>query len=995
MQKTHKLKAAAALTALTLILVLMISPVTAFASARSSRMATTKAYKVGANEMFGINKTDSGYSGIAFDYLNAISRYTGDRYIYVDGTEEELFRKLKNGEIDLIPCVTEYERAYYEKLCGGANSNLFKTTGNSLISRFSAVYVYDKGEYGDTVMNDVSAIRHMNIGYLDSDKQEYFEDGKCIYSEIEGAEFIPYSKEDTMQGDFISGKIDAVMKDCLRPWSDETIVYQFPARSGYFVTRTDSEEFASKLESGLTSLFMDSPTFYGNVYERYVTNYGSRKFAYNAEQSDYIKSHSEIRVAYNLKYDTMHSYDKKSGTLSGVTGSLMEKLSENTGLNVVITPCGDLTECLSMLDNGDVDMVYGGIRSTDSFGQQNIYVTSPAINFPLVLMSRNGTDISDAMKISVNNSDIEAVASLEAFYPNANIVLAEDTREACEFAVSGSCNAVCLSGYDAMYFKNNGFSRLEMAKVLPINSTECFGLRAEDKELCGITENALVRINSSEVIANIYNMFEAGDTSSNQSPHLWLLIATFASFTVIIAGIIVLIVLRNKHTYETDPLTGGYSRKTFIDRSLRAIKKSGTTKWLLIIFDIEKFKFINDRLGYEAGDRMLERIYKTLGDHMENGESYARISDDNFACCIREVADDDVINRMQSIFDEFKRRNSLFVSYPVLFSAGVCRLAECIEEDGLAVDMNIAIDRCKIARKTIKGLHSSAVAFYDDKIRDKTLREKDFESLMPAALEKHEFMCYMQPKFGAKSRRIEGGEALIRWRSSEFGFIYPDEFIPLSEKNGFVVELDFFILEEVCKAMRRWLDMGLTPVVVSVNQSRMHLSHDDYIWRLREIVDKYAIPYEYIELELTETVFTENADLLLSIMQKLHDIGFKLSIDDFGSGYSSLNMLKDIPADVVKIDREFFNGTVHSDKGREVIMTVVDLAKRLKMHVISEGVETLDQVEFLDKINCDLIQGYYFAKPMPMSEFEALWFSELQNNGVTISANPKVTAPSK
>lgn len=298
--------------------------------------------------------------------------------------------------------------------------------------------------------------------------------------------------------------------------------------------------------------------------------------------------------------------------------------------------------------------------------------------------------------------------------------------------------------------------------------------------------------------------------------------------------------------------------------------------------------------------------------------------------------------------------------------------------------MNVAVDHCKIAKKTIKGLHSSAVAFYDAKLRDKTLREKDFESVMPKALEKHEFMCYIQPKFGAKSRHIEGGEALIRWRSSEFGFVYPDEFIPLSEKNGFVVELDFFILEEVCKAMRRWLDMGLTPVVVSVNQSRMHLSHDDYIWRLREIVDKYAIPYEYIELELTETVFTENTDLLLQIMQKLHDIGFKISIDDFGSGYSSLNMLKDIPADVVKIDREFFNGTVHSDKGRAVIMTVVDLAKKLKMHVISEGVETLDQVEFLDKINCDLIQGYYFAKPMPINEFEDMWFGELKKIGVAV-----------
>lgn len=976
MQKTHKLRTAATMLALMFLISLALSSVTAFAAPRS------RTFRVGANVMFGVSKTDAGYSGIAFDYLNAISRYTGDKYTFVEGTEEELFRKLKNGEIDLIPCVTEQERARYESLFGDGGEELFAKTGSSLISRFGAVYVYDNGTYCDTVLNDAKAIRRMNIGYLDFDKDRYFEDGKCVYSEIEGADFIPYSKEETMRGDFISGKIDAVIKDCLMPWSDETIVCQFPATNGFFVTRADNTELASRLEGGLTSLFIDSPTFYGNVYERYVTNYGSRKFAFNAEESDYIKTHGEITLAFNLQDDTMKSYDEKSGTLSGVVGLLVRKYSDETGLDIVIKPCTTLAECLDMLNSKEADIVYGGIRSTDTLGQ-DFYISSPAINFPLVLMSRDEDDISETMKIAVSTGNDEAIASLKHFYPDAGIVITEDMREACETVMKGNCAAVCLTGYDAMYLKNDGFSKLQMAKVLPIYSTECFATRVDDTGLSGITENALVRINSSEDIANVYNMFEVEDGSdSGRNTNMWLIVVVFVTFMLFIVGIIGFIVLRENRSYETDPLTGGLTRVTFMERSLRTIKKSGTNKWLMILIDIDKFKFINDRLGYEEGDRMLERMYKTLGDNMELGESYARISDDNFVCCIREVPDDDVINRMQSIFEEFKRRNSLFVSYPVQFSAGVCRLADCVPENDSVIDMNMAIDHCKIAKKTIKGLHSSAVAFYDAKLRDKTLREKDFEGAMPKALEKHEFMCYIQPKYGAKSRLIEGGEALIRWRSSEFGFVYPDEFIPLSEKNGFVVELDFFILEEVCKAMRRWIDMGLTPVSVSVNQSRMHLSHDDYIWRLREIVDKYAIPYEYIELELTETAFTENTELLLQIMEKLHEIGFKLSIDDFGSGYSSLNMLKDIPADVVKIDREFFNGTVHSDKGREVIMTVVDLAKRLKMHVISEGVETLDQVEFLDKINCDLIQGYYFAKPMPLEEFEKLWFKELKSKGV-------------
>ena len=356
------------------------------------------------------------------------------------------------------------------------------------------------------------------------------------------------------------------------------------------------------------------------------------------------------------------------------------------------------------------------------------------------------------------------------------------------------------------------------------------------------------------------------------------------------------------------------------------------------------------------------------------------MSDDNFVMTIKNATDIELTARLNGIFSEFERRNSLFVKYPVVFSAGICRLNQCISESRHGdVDINAAIDRCKIAKSTLKGTHYSSIAFYDGSIRDRALREKDYENIMPAALKRHEFQCYLQPKYGLRTRNIEGAEALIRWNSKEFGFISPGDFIPIAEKNGFVVELDFFILEEVCKTMRKWIDEGRKPVVISVNQSRLHLNYDDYIWRLREIVDKYDIPYEYIELELTESVFTENAEKLLKIMHKLHEIGFKLSLDDFGSGYSSLNMLKDMPVDVVKIDKEFFSDTMNTRKGRAVISTVVDLANNLDMDVISEGVETREQVEFLTEIHCAMVQGYYFAKPMPIADFEKLWYADLDD----------------
>ena len=950
-----------------------------FPASRASASSKTHTYRVGANVMFGVNKTDAGYTGLGCDYLNAIAKYTGDRFEYVDGTEEQLFRMLQNHEIDIIPCAMESELDYYENLLGGGeDGELFSLTRNALISRYGAVYVSDFGHFGDTVLNDVSAIRHMNIGFLKSDTQRFFVSNKLIYRDIDGAEFTSYNTEEEMKNDFFSGRIDAVIKDCLRPWSNETIVYKFPAKRGFFATRAD-DPVHDRLDDGLQELFREQPTYYGDVYERYVSNYGSQKFAYTAEEEEFIKNHSEITLAFNLEADVMQSYNTKSGELSGVAGLLVKKYAEATGLTVNVKTYPNLKECVDALDGGEADMIYGGVHAAGDLERDGYYISAPAVNLPLVLAGKEGTALDDSASIAVNNGNGEAVNSLARFFPGAKLVYSDNITNGCAMAVKGNCSAVCMTGYDAMYLKNNGYPDLTILEVLPVSSEECLALRHDDKGLCGITESALARINGSDTVANLYNILEVEKHASKRDNNIWFIIMVFSALAVIIAGIAAIIILENKRRAVTDPLTGGLTKHTFITAAEKAVKKSGTNKWALAVFDIDKFKFINDHLGYEEGNRMLERMHKALGASMEPGELFARVSDDNFACCIRDASDETISERLNGVFEEFEQKNSMFVSYPVVFSAGVCRLDQCVAKYG-SVDLNMAIDRCNIAKKTIKGLHATATAFYDGKIRDKILRERDLENVMPAALDDNEFVCFIQPKYGARTRRIEGGEALIRWKSSEYGFIFPDEFIPVSEKTGFVVELDFFILEEVCKAMRRWIDKGHTPVVISVNQSRLHMSHDDYIWRLREIVDKYAIPYEYIELEITETVFTENADLLLKIMQKLHEIGFKLSIDDFGSGYSSLNMLKDMPADVVKIDREFFNGTVNSDKGRAVITTVVDLAKKLQMHVISEGVETLDQVEFLDEINCDMIQGYYFARPMPLPEFEELWFKELAEN---------------
>lgn len=936
----------------------------------SAYSRATKTYVVGANAKFGVTKTNSGTSGLACDYLDQISKYTLNRFTYKDGSPEELFAMLRDGTIDVIPCVNEEELGLY-------GDDTLAVAGFSMITKFNAVYVYNNGAKKDVNFGDASEISHMKIGYLFEDEGDFFRDEKFVCSDLEDAEFIKYNTENMMKADLISGKLDAVAKNCFRPWENETIVYQFGTSACYFVIRAEDTELSSNITDGMSELFLSYPSFPGDTYQKNISNYSSQRYAYSAAERIYLASHSEIVMGYNLNADIAETYDYSTERLTGVVGSIMDQISSNTGLKIKIIPYNSLSECMNAMASEEIDVIYGGIPTTGVNGYSGYFVSAPVTRSPIVLAGRADASMSDTAEIATANGDSEIIKYLERFRPQSNVSRYSTSTIACEMVMSGHESFVCMDCRNALYLKSTQHEDLMIHDILPIFHSECFAVSRRSSELRSILEKAIAQINGNESIADIYNIINSqGAVTEVHDPYVWIILAGFAVLGGLLALFVVLTTIKSRRLAEIDTLTGGRTKRRYFIDSEKVVRKSNPDNWAVIVFDIDKFKFINDRLGYEEGNRMLERLYKTISDHLEPYEIYARISDDNFACTMKNGSDSDLENRLNNIFAEFDRRNSLFVSYPVLFSAGVCRLGQCVDRYDM-VDFNVAIDRCNIAKKTIKGRHSNAIAFYDGKMHDNALREKDFENVMPTALKEHEFMCYIQPKYGTNSRHIEGGEALIRWNSKEFGFVFPDQFIPISEKNGFVVELDFFILEEVCKAMRRWIDKGITPVVISVNQSRMHLNNDDYIWRLREIVDKYGIPYEYIELELTESVFTENADLMLKIMQKLHDIGFKLSIDDFGSGYSSLNMLKDIPADVVKIDREFFNGTVNSQKGRAVISTVVDLAKNLDMQVISEGVETVEQVDFLQDIECHMVQGYFFAKPMPIKEFEELWTKDL------------------
>lgn len=293
-----------------------------------------------------------------------------------------------------------------------------------------------------------------------------------------------------------------------------------------------------------------------------------------------------------------------------------------------------------------------------------------------------------------------------------------------------------------------------------------------------------------------------------------------------------------------------------------------------------------------------------------------------------------------------------------------------IRERDLSVDA--MYDRANLAAKQCKGNYIENYAFYVDEMREDIVREQQIVNHMRHALDEEEFVLYLQPKYSLQDNRICGAEVLVRWAKPEGGMISPGEFIPIFERNGFITKLDYYVWEKTCKLLAGWIAEGKKPSPVSVNISRVSLYNPRLVEAICGLTDRYHIPRELLELELTESAYTTNPKAIKETMERLQKEGFSILMDDFGSGYSSLNVLKDIAVDVLKIDMKFLSDTDQEGRSQNILASVVRMAKWLNLPVIAEGVERREQVDFLHSVGCEYVQGFYFARPMPVSDYEKL-----------------------
>lgn len=391
-------------------------------------------------------------------------------------------------------------------------------------------------------------------------------------------------------------------------------------------------------------------------------------------------------------------------------------------------------------------------------------------------------------------------------------------------------------------------------------------------------------------------------------------------------------------------------------RNINNLLISSSKNIAFIQFDIRKFKIVNDLYGEKFGDEILDFITRKLAESCRAEQFFMNLRSDVFMVVTEYDSEEELvefIHRLDAGISSFKNVK-LQMSYGVY----------TVEDKNM--ELRQMEDRAAMARKAAKNNILTNILFYREQFKESLYNRKFIEENMQAAIAERQFMMYLQPKYSIAKNEIIGAEALVRWRHPERGMIYPNQFIPIIEENGFIKKVDYYIWAEACRFIKKCENAGITSCPVSVNVSRIHLQDNECIQVLADLIKSNDIPKALLELEITETA--NDQQISLKALQ-LKEEGFTLLMDDFGSGYSSLNILLETPFDVIKLDKKFMENMMVSNKGRLILEQVVSMANKLELGLLAEGVETKEQVDLLQSIGCDQVQGYYYAKPMPEDEF--------------------------
>ncbi len=623
------------------------------------------------------------------------------------------------------------------------------------------------------------------------------------------------------------------------------------------------------------------------------------------------------------------------------------------------------------------------------------FISDPAINNAIAGESRVSNVIIDPL------SKKPVIVYTTPFVINGRteaLIFATQTLENIEkslekYKISGEGFIVILNKKDQVIIdtqENKNFLKQNLQQILSLNTEEGFyeklisSLEKEEKAVLEYTvkntkETRLLSFVKISVLGleDWHLIFVVPSKVVNVLQKKIFLIslsfcaALFFSFLLILVFIEKREREQRKEIYNAafkDSVTDSYNMARFRFEMENILQQRLDQNFALVILDIDKFKLINDLYGFRQGDLVLNHVANVLAENTEKdkGEIFGRFMGDTFLLLLTYTKEKEIVKRINKIAQAIKNCYAVTdINYTISSYFGIYKITEDLP-------FYLMLDRAGLAKKNAKESINEKYMFYDDSSLQNVLQKKEIENSMQQALKDEEFKLYFQPKCAFDKNKICSAEVLVRWENPKRGLITPDKFIPIFENNGFIIKLDFYVLERALKHLRTWLDAGLKPYKLSINFSRLHLREELTLPKIKILLDFYKIPAELIELELTESAVMNNTPEAKKFIEALHNLGISVAMDDFGSGYSSLNVLKDLPFDTLKIDKEFLRDLGSNPRTSGVLQGIISMLKNLQTPIVAEGVETKEQVKFLTDLKCDLAQGFLYYQPLQGKDFQAL-----------------------
>lgn len=910
--------------------------------------------------------------GFGADYLTEVAEYANWKCQYLKGTRQQCLIWLQNGVIDIMApvCVRDDigDAVFAREIIGEDYGYLYKLKNNYNLK-------YD----------DYASLTKVTVGL---EKGSGLERGLAHYCEENAFLLYGIKEYDTieeMKYDLAKGKIDVIVADAYVNLENLKVVGRFSNDQVTFAVNEKQTELLEEMNNALEKIKLDNPTLSQVLYRRYFGNSSQNNLEYTAKEQRFLLQSKSYKVILT-KQQYPITYDSSDGKeMKGILLDILRRIEYSTGLNFQIQYVDNHIEAETLFEQGKADMIGGCIISNQEYINRGKYsdrtYSDSFYEMDMSFVGYPNTDMEKAQVIAVPDYLIGDVQELEEMYPHYQYVVYNSDEECLQAVLDKRAGAAIQHRLMVMEIVSyDKYKELQNLRDIPGSYSAVFTINPSttdllvdviNKALMGMPESAMESIRNNNIHHTLTEHYSPAEFYRRYKGYLWGgMIAVLFMVTTLGYLIKYRREVKQREIAYRDRVADISSMEKFRQDVDPIIKGTYSEKqdYYLLAVDIDKFKIINDVYGYDEGDRVICFVANQLKAELGEEDFVSRINADNFIVMKKGKSLEEVERYLDRVFADIDRiLEKGETHYRMILKAGIYPLRQ--DENNLSG----ALDRANVAKRMLTELHQSGYKLYSDEMRRENLRIKSLENEMDVALREEQFCIYLQPQIDLKTKKIVSAEALVRWIHPNKGLIPPNDFVPIFERNGFINLLDRFVWEEVIKTLARWKKEQKEMIPIAINLSRIDIQQEGMVEVLVELLKKYEMDTDVIKAELTESAYIEGDSVVMRRMQELKDSGLKIAIDDFGAGYSSLNLLKKMPVDILKIDREFLDDNMEGDsKNKVIIRSVIEMGKQLNLQIIVEGVETKEQSDFLEKAGCDIVQGYYYGRPVPVAEFEQM-----------------------